>query len=40
MLGFQKKIQQVMKSSKLYKLIGEVFVDEFIIGEKKENKRG
>jgi len=37
---FKKKIQQVMKSSKQYKLTGEVFVDEFLIGEKEENQQG
>ena len=37
---FKKKIQQAMKSSKQYKLTGEVFVDEFLIGEKEENKQG
>lgn len=38
--NFKNKIQQAMKSSKQYKLAGEVFVDEFLIGEKEENKRG
>ena len=37
---FKKKIQQAMKSSKQYKLTGEVFVDEFLIGEKEENTKG
>lgn len=37
---FKKKIQQVMASSKQYKLEGEVFVDEFLIGEKEENQQG
>ena len=37
---FKKKIQQAMKSSKQNKLSGEVYVDEFLIGEKEENKPG
>jgi len=37
---FKKKIQQAMKSSMQYKLSGEVFVDEFLIGEKEVNKQG
>jgi hypothetical protein len=37
---FKKKLQQAMKSSKQYKLTGEVFVDEFLIGEKEENQQG
>lgn len=37
---FKRKIQQAMKSSKQYKLTGEVFVDEFLIGEKEEKKQG
>lgn len=38
--AFKQKIQQAMGSSKLYKLNGEVHVDEFYIGEYEENKVG
>jgi len=38
--AFKQKIQQAMGSSKLYKLSGEVHVDEFYIGEYEENKVG
>lgn len=37
---FKWKIQQAMQSSKQYKLIGEVHVDEFFIGGPEEQKRG
>lgn len=37
---FKWKIQQAMQSSKQYKLVGEVHVDEFFIGGTEEQKRG
>lgn len=37
---FKWKIQQAMQSSKQYKLMGEVHVDEFFIGGPEEQKRG
>lgn len=37
---FKWKIQQAMQSSKQYKLVGEVHVDEFFIGGPEEQKRG
>lgn len=37
---FKWKIQQAMSSSQQYPLIGEVHVDEFLIGGQEENKRG
>ncbi len=37
---FKWKVQQAMQSSKQYKLIGEVHVDEFFIGGPEEVKRG
>lgn len=38
--AFKQKIQQVMGSSKLHKIDGEVHVDEFYIGQYEENKVG
>lgn len=37
---FKWKIQQAMQSSKQYKLVGEVHVDEFFIGGPEEEKQG
>lgn len=37
---FKRKIQQAMKSSKRIPLTGEVHVDEFLIGEYEEGKKG
>jgi hypothetical protein len=37
---FKWKIQQAMQSSKQYKLSGEVYVDELLIGAPEEQKRG
>lgn len=37
---FRRRIQQIMKSSCLYPLEGEVYIDEFYVGGEEEQKRG